>query len=141
MRINTVDVVNVGGFTSGQKTFLEFHRMLFCFKPSVGSETNLVTPYAHPGQGVGTSLKAHAALPRKKAPHRGGAFTSSKTGLPDQERESSDSPRLKAFCRVAPSVRFKLRAMLAARVFFRAIVFSVRTSDEVHERRFDFLGI
>ena len=31
--------------------------------------------------------------------------------------------------------------MLAARVFFRAIVFSVRTSDDVHERRFDFLGI
>jgi hypothetical protein len=31
--------------------------------------------------------------------------------------------------------------MLAACVFFRAIVFSVRTSDEVHERRFDFLGI
>jgi hypothetical protein len=61
--------------------------------------------------------------------------------LPDYERESSDNPRLNAFCRVAPSVRFKLRAMLAARVFFRAIVFSVRTSDEVHERRFDFLGI
>jgi hypothetical protein len=38
-------------------------------------------------------------------------------------------------------VRFKLRAMLAARVFLRAIVFSVRTSDDVHERRFDFLGI
>jgi len=32
-------------------------------------------------------------------------------------------------------------AMLAARVFFRAMVFSVRTSDDVHERRFDFLGI
>ena len=38
-------------------------------------------------------------------------------------------------------MRFKLRAMLATRVFFRAIVFSVRTSDEVHERRFGFLGI
>ena len=62
-------------------------------------------------------------------------------GLPDYERESSDNPRLNAFCRVAPSVRFKLRAMLAARVFFRAIVFSVRTSDDVHERRFDLLGI
>ena len=61
--------------------------------------------------------------------------------MDNQERESSDSPRLKAFCRVAPSVRFKLRAMLAARAFFRAIVFSERTSDEVHERRFDFLGI
>ena len=141
MGINTVDVVNVGGFTSGQKTFLEFHRMLFCFKPSVGSETNLVTPYAHPGQGVGTSLKAHAALPRKKAPHRGGAFTSSKTGLPDQERESSDSPRLKAFCRVAPSVRFRVRAMLAARVFFLASVFNVRTSSDFHARRLEFLAI
>ena len=62
-------------------------------------------------------------------------------GLPDQERELSDSPILKAFCRVAPSVRFRVRAMLAARVFLRAIVFSVRTSDDVHERRFDFLGI
>jgi hypothetical protein len=61
--------------------------------------------------------------------------------LPDQERESSDSPILKAFCRVAPSVRFRVRAMLAARDFLRAIVFSVRTSDDVHERRFDFLGI
>jgi hypothetical protein len=39
------------------------------------------------------------------------------------------------------SVRFKVRAMLAARVFFRAIVFNVRTSDDVHDRRFDFLGI
>lgn len=64
--------------------------------------------------------------------------------LPDclhQLRESSDSPILKAFCRVAPSVRFRVRAMLAARVFLRAIVFSRRTSDNVHERRFDFLGI
>jgi hypothetical protein len=31
--------------------------------------------------------------------------------------------------------------MLATRVFFRAMVLSVRTSDDVHERRFDFLGI
>jgi hypothetical protein len=42
---------------------------------------------------------------------------------------------------VAPSVRFKVRAMLAARVFLRAIVFNARTSDDVHERRFDFLAI
>jgi hypothetical protein len=61
--------------------------------------------------------------------------------LPDQERESSDNPRLNAFCRVAPSVRFRVRAMLAAPVFFRARVFNVRTSVDVHERRFDFLGI
>jgi len=63
------------------------------------------------------------------------------SGLPDYERESSDNPRLNAFCRVAPSVRFRVRTMLAAPVFLRAIVFSVRTSDDVHERRFDFLGI
>jgi hypothetical protein len=31
--------------------------------------------------------------------------------------------------------------MLAARVFLRAIVFNVLTSDDVHDRRFDFLGI
>jgi len=31
--------------------------------------------------------------------------------------------------------------MLPARVFFRANVFSVRTSDDVHDRRFEFLGI
>ena len=58
-----------------------------------------------------------------------------------QPRESSDSPRLNAFCRVAPSVRFKVRAILPARVFLRAIVFNVLTSDDVHDRRFDFLGI
>jgi hypothetical protein len=31
--------------------------------------------------------------------------------------------------------------MLAARVLFRASAFRVRTSDEDHERRFEFLGI
>ena len=64
-----------------------------------------------------------------------------RSSFPDQERELSDSPILKAFCRVAPSVRFRVRAMLAARVFLRAIVFSVRTSADVHDRRFKFLGI
>ena len=62
-------------------------------------------------------------------------------GLPDQERESSDNPRLNAFCRVAPSVRFKVRAMLAARVFFLASVFNVRTSSDFHARRLEFLAI
>jgi hypothetical protein len=42
---------------------------------------------------------------------------------------------------VAPSVRFNLLAMLDAWVFLRANVFSVRTSDDVHERRFEFLAI
>ena len=63
------------------------------------------------------------------------------TGYGHQPRESSDSPRLNAFCRVAPSVRFNLLAMLDAWVFLRANVFSVRTSDDVHERRFEFLAI
>ena len=75
-----------------------------------------------------------------KAPHSGGVYFV-ETGRRCQPLESSDSPRLNAFCRVAPSVRFSVRAMLDACVFLRANVFSVRTSDDVHERRFDFLGI
>lgn len=67
-----------------------------------------------------------------KAPHFG-------AGL--QARELRDIPRLEAFCRVAPVVRFSVRAMLAVRVFFFASVFNVRTSDAVHSRRFDFLAI
>lgn len=54
----------------------------------------------------------------------------------NQERESSESPMLKAFCRVAPSVRRSLLAILAAVVFFFASVFSSRTSVAVHARRF-----
>jgi hypothetical protein len=61
--------------------------------------------------------------------------------LPGFYRVSREIPMLKAFCRVAPSVRFKVRAMLPARVFFRASAFSVRTSDEDHERRFEFFAI
>jgi hypothetical protein len=95
--------------------------MLSCFRPSVGSENE-----------AGDDTMA-----TKKSPAPRGAFYFVQTGY----RESSDSPRLKAFCRVAPSERFKVRAMLAARVFLRAIVFNVRTSDDVHDRRFDFLGI
>ncbi len=49
---------------------------------------------------------------------------------------------LNAFCRVAPSVLFNFLAIRAAGVFLRAMVFSSRTSLEVHARRFfDFLGI
>jgi hypothetical protein len=57
----------------------------------------------------------------------------------DQERESSDSPMLKAFCRVAPSVLLSLFAICDALVFLRAIVFRSRSSPEVHARRFFFL--
>jgi hypothetical protein len=51
-------------------------------------------------------------------------------------RVSSDSPRLKAFCRVAPSVLFNLREISAARLFLRASLFNVRTCSAVHARLF-----
>ena len=51
-------------------------------------------------------------------------------------RVSNERPRLKAFCRVAFSVRLKLRAMLAARVFLPASRFNVRMSRLVHARLF-----
>src|SRR6516164_1140100 len=49
-------------------------------------------------------------------------------------RVSSDSPRLKAFCRVAPSVLLNARAMFAARVFLAASFFKLRTSFAVQVR-------
>ena len=51
-------------------------------------------------------------------------------------RVSNERPRLKAFCRVAFSVRLKLWAMLAARVFLLASRFNVRMSRLVHARLF-----
>jgi hypothetical protein len=56
-------------------------------------------------------------------------------------RESKDNPIVNAFCRVAPSLRFRVFAMLAADVFFFARVFNVRTCAVVHARRFDFFII
>ena len=58
-----------------------------------------------------------------------------------QARESRDNPMLNAFCRVAPSVRFKALAIFRAGILFRAADFSSRTSVAVHERRFEFLAI
>jgi hypothetical protein len=46
---------------------------------------------------------------------------------------------LKAFWRVAPSVLLSFFAICDALVFLRAIVFSSRSSLEVHARRFLFL--
>jgi hypothetical protein len=49
---------------------------------------------------------------------------------------------LKAFCRVAPSLRFNTLAMFAAGLFFLARDFKVRSWLGVHARRFDtFLAI
>jgi hypothetical protein len=55
-------------------------------------------------------------------------------------RESSDNPMLNAFCRVAPSDRLRVLAILAARFFFFARVFNVRTCAVVQARRFDFFA-
>jgi hypothetical protein len=60
----------------------------------------------------------------------------------NQERESSDSPMLNAFWRVAPSVLFNFLAIFAAAVFFFASDFNSRISVAVQARRFfDFLAI
>ena len=56
-----------------------------------------------------------------------------------QARESSDKPILNAFCRVAPSLRFRFLAIFLAGVFLRAADFNSRTSEAVQERRFEFL--
>ena len=51
-------------------------------------------------------------------------------------RVSSDKPRLKAFCRVAFSVLFKARAILAADVFLPARAFNLRICSARHARLF-----
>jgi hypothetical protein len=50
----------------------------------------------------------------------------------------NDVPNENAFCRTAPSLRFSLRLIVPADVFWRAIVFSSRTSAWVHSRRVAF---
>ena len=60
-------------------------------------------------------------------------------GVRFQARESSDKPILKAFCRVTPSLRFRLLAIFLAGVFLRAADFNSRSSEAVQERRFEFL--
>jgi hypothetical protein len=54
-------------------------------------------------------------------------------------RESSDNPRLNAFCRVAPSLRLRVLAIFLAGVLLRAADFNSRTSALVQARLFEFL--
>jgi hypothetical protein len=54
-------------------------------------------------------------------------------------RESSDNPRLNAFCRVAPSLRLRALAIFLAGVLLRAADFNSRRSPLVQGRRFEFL--
>jgi hypothetical protein len=49
-----------------------------------------------------------------------------------QARESSDNPMLKAFCRVAPSVRLSILAIAPADFFLRARDFNFLTCTGVH---------
>jgi hypothetical protein len=88
------------------------------------------------------AVEDETASPRDaKSPAQGRGLTSLGQLIGSQARESRDSPRLNAFWRVAPSVRFNVLAMLEARVFFLAAVFKIRTSAVDHGRRFDFLAI
>src|SRR5271163_1588128 len=58
-----------------------------------------------------------------------------------QARDSSDNPKLYAFCRVAPSVRVSVFAILDARILLRANAFKVRTCPGVHARFSCFLAM
>jgi hypothetical protein len=53
------------------------------------------------------------------------------------QRESSDNPMANAFCRVAPSVRFIVRAIFPAGTFFLASALSSRIWTDVHATLLD----
>jgi hypothetical protein len=69
-------------------------------------------------------------------PQSSDADANNAPGARGYARESSESPILNAFCRVAPSDRFNFLAILAAGVFFFAIVFSSRICTDVQARLF-----
>jgi hypothetical protein len=81
-------------------------------------------------------LNGWRRINKKKAPQLAGLSKSRKCWYQSQARESSDNPMLNAFCRVAPSVRFRVRAILPAVAFLRASRFISRTSLAVQARRF-----
>jgi hypothetical protein len=64
-----------------------------------------------------------------------------RAALSHRHRVSSDNPRLNAFWRVAPSVRFSCRPMRAAGVFSCASLFKVRISSDDHARSFIFFAM
>ena len=53
-------------------------------------------------------------------------------------RELRETPRWRAFCRIAPSVLLNLRAIFGAGVFFLASCLNSRTSAADHARRLIF---
>jgi hypothetical protein len=96
-----------------------------------------------PCRGVVQLRFGEDAVAARKSPARAGLLRPEKIrAWVVQARESSDSPMLNAFCRVAPSVRFRVRAIFPAGVFFRASDFKSRTCAVVQARLFDpFLGM
>jgi hypothetical protein len=62
-------------------------------------------------------------------------------GFRNYPRESKDTPSENAFCRVAPTVRFRDLAILPAGVLSFARPFRLRTSADVPARLFAFLAI
>src|ERR1700676_1572488 len=56
-------------------------------------------------------------------------------------REFSETPKARAFWRVAPTVLLSALAIFGAGVLLRAIVFNSFTSLLVHSRRFAFLAM
>src|SRR3954469_24616326 len=63
-------------------------------------------------------------------------------GLKSKEpRMSNETRSVNAFCWLAPAVRFSHFAILPTGVFWRASVFSWRTSSLVHSRRLTFFAI
>ena len=90
----------------------------------------------------GIHLFANNYTMKKRKPRAGRGFVAEKSTASLRQRESSDNPILKAFMRVAPSVRFSDRAIFLAGVFLRAPVFNSRRSAVVQARRFDaFFGM
>jgi hypothetical protein len=65
-----------------------------------------------------------------------GAIEASGCKQQDQRRVSSETPKLNAFWRVAPSVRLSFLAIVAARLRCLAKTFNVRTSTDVQARAF-----
>ena len=87
-------------------------------------------------------LSGWSARPREDALGPNPVSLSNCSGeLRRHQRESSESPILNAFCRVAPSVLFNFLAIFVAGVFVFAIVLSPRTSVAVQARRFLDLAI
>ena len=86
----------------------------------------------------------YLSLPRERKiglPHVGDRRRSRAGALARYAREFSETPKARAFWRVAPTVLLSALAIFGAGVLLRAIVFNSFTSLLVHSRRFAFLAM